>query len=210
MVLAHGLLGAMLLDGTNLFDVLPLPHCLDASGTELFIAAIPELLRESAYGGPGSDAIVTCLARRLVTTLVRDAWPSTTELAGPNGATRYQRLTKIVDLMKKDPGRQYTLEGLASAAAMSRTLFHREFAAMFGVSPLTMLRALRVKRAEDLLLKTDMPIKTIAERLGYRSRSHFCKIFRDASGADPEQFRAQRKRVLGLIVRSVKGQSRRN
>jgi transcriptional regulator GlxA family with amidase domain len=37
------------------------------------------------------------------------------------------------------------------------------------------LRALRLKRAEELLRQTDMPVKTITARPGYRSRSHFSK-----------------------------------
>jgi AraC-like DNA-binding protein len=193
LVLAHGLLGATLLDGRSLFDFLPLPHRLHAAGTELFSGAIPELLRESAYGGPGSAAIVTCLVRRLVTTLVRDAWPQDKQIASPHIASRHQRLGKIVELMEKDPARDYTLECLADAAAMSRTLFHREFVSRYGSSPLAMLRTLRLKRAEELLSNTDMPIKTITARLGYRSRSHFCKLFKDSCGADPEQYRNRHK-----------------
>lgn len=192
VVLAHGLLGATLLDGRSLFDFFALPHRFDAAGSELFTGAIPELLRESAYAGPGSAAIITCLARRLVTTLVRDAWPDEGQIVSACTATRQQRLGKIVALFQKDPGREYTLDGLASLAGMSRTVFHREFVTLHGCSPLTMLRGLRLKRAEELLRQTDMPIKTISSRMGYRSRSHFCKIFKGEYGIDPEQFRGTR------------------
>ena len=190
VALAHGLLTATLLDGRSLFDFLSLPHQLDAAGTELFTGAIPELLRESSEAGPGSAAIITCLARRLVTTLVRDAWSDDGQIVSTCTATRQQRLAQIVALFQKDPGRDYTLDGLASLAAMSRTVFHREFVTLYGSSPLTMLRALRLKRAEDLLRQTDIPIKTISSRMGYRSSSHFGKIFREAYGVDPDQFRA--------------------
>ena len=189
MVLAHGLLGATLLDGRCLFEFLTLPHRQEAGGTELFTGAIPEMLSEAAHGGAGSAAIVTCLARRLVTTLVREAWPSADEIQSAGIASQNERLGKIVDLLKKDPARDYSLESLADAAGMSRTVFHRLFTQTYGSSPLAMLRELRLKRAEELLTQTDMPIKTITARLGYRSRSHFWKLFRDAHGVDPEQFR---------------------
>jgi len=194
LVLAHGLLGATLLDGRSLFDFLSLPHRQEAGGTELFTGAIPELLRESAHGGAGSAAIVTCLARRLVTTLVRDAWPEAEEVASPGAASQQVRLHKIVELLRKDPARDYSLDSLADAAGMSRTVFHRLFTQTYGSSPLALLRELRLKRAEELLVQTDMPIKTITARLGYRSRSHFWKLFRDVHGVDPEQFRQQRRR----------------
>lgn len=189
LVVAHGLLRATLLDERSVFDYVRLPHRLEAAGTELFTGAIPELLRESAYGGPGSAAIVTCLARRLVTTLLRDAWRDSDGISPSNIAARRARLDKIVNLMQKDPGREYTLEALADAAALSRTLFHREFVNAYGVTPLGMLRSLRLQRAEELLRNTDMPIKTIMVRLGYRSRSHFCRLVKDAFGAGPEQLR---------------------
>jgi len=191
LVLVHGLLGATLLDGRSLFDFLTLPHRLEARGTELFNGAIPELLRESAHGGAGSTAIVTCLARRLVTTLVRDAWPAANEIPSSGVSNQQERLRKIVDLFKKDPARDYSLDSLADAAGMSRTVFHRLFTQTYGCSPLALLREFRLKRAEELLTQTDMPIKTITARLGYRSRSHFWKLFKDAHGVDPERFRQQ-------------------
>jgi AraC-like DNA-binding protein len=191
LVLAHCLLGANLLDGRSLFDFLPMPHMLDASGTELFTSAIPEMLREAAYGGPGSPAIVSCMARRLVTTLVRDAWPNSTEIQPCGVSSKVEQLRKIIDLMKKDPAREYTLDSLAEAAGMSRTVFHRLFTETYGGSPLSLLREFRLKRAAELLTHTDMPIKTITGRLGYRSRSHFWKLFKEAHGVDPEQYRHQ-------------------
>lgn len=193
LVLAHGLLCALLLDGRSLFEFLSLPHRQEALGTELLSGAIPEMLRESAHGGAGSAAIVTCLARRLVTTLVRDAWPAAEAIQSAGVASQQERLSKIVDLLRKDPARDYSLDTLADAAGMSRTVFHRTFTQTYGSSPLVMLRDLRLKRAEELLTQTDMPIKTITARLGYRSRSHFWKLFRDAHGIDPEQFRLQGK-----------------
>jgi AraC-like DNA-binding protein len=191
LVLAHCLLGANLLDGRSLFDFLPMPQTMDASGTELFTSAIPEMLREAAHGGPGSSAIVTCLARRLVTTQVRNAWPNATEIQPCGVSSKLEQLRKIIDLMKKDPAREYTLDGLAEAAGMSRTVFHRLFTETYGSSPLSLLREIRLKRAEELLAHTDMPIKAITGRLGYRSRSHFWKLFKDAHGVDPEQYRQQ-------------------
>jgi AraC-like DNA-binding protein len=191
LVLAHCLLGANLMDGRSLFDYLPMPYMQDASGTELFTSAIPEMLREAAHGAPGSSAIVSCLARRLVTVLVREGWPNFSEIPPCRVATKQEQLRKIVELMKNDPAREYTLDSLADAAGMSRTVFHRLFSETYGVSPLSLLREFRLKRAEELLTYTDIPIKSIIGRLGYRSRSHFWKLFKDAHGIDPEQFRHQ-------------------
>jgi AraC-like DNA-binding protein len=192
LAVATGLLRVNLLDGRSMFDFIPTPHMHDAAGTELFTGAIPELLRESALGGPGSDAIVVCLIRRLVTVLVRDAWPEQQQIPSARISTQGQQFQKIVDLMHKDPARRYTLDNLAQATGMSRTVFHRTFSETYGSSPLTLLRKIRLKKAELLLRQTDMPIKTIASRLGYQSRSHFWQTFKDANGVDPESYRQLR------------------
>lgn len=190
LAVAAGSLRVNLLDGRNMFDFIATPHVHDAIGTELFTGAIPELLRESQQGGPGSDAIVVCLVRRLVTVLLRDAWPETQQIPSAKISVQGQQFQKIVDLMHKDPARRYTLDNLAQAAGMSRTVFHRTFNATFGSSPLTLLRTIRLKKAQLLLRQTDMPIKTIAARLGYQSRSYFWQAFKDTYGVDPESYRS--------------------
>ena len=58
-----------------------------------------------------------------------------------------------------------------------------------GKTPLAMLRGIRLKKAEELLIYTDLPVKTIAARLGYRSRSYFWQTFKDAYGSDPDSYR---------------------
>jgi AraC-like DNA-binding protein len=189
LAVAMGLLRVSLLDGRSMFDFIDTPHLFDAAGTELFTGAVPELLRESAQGGPGSDAIVICLIRRLVTALVRDAWPAAHQIPSARISAQGQQFQKIVDLMNKDPARRYTLENLAATAGMSRTVFHRTFSQTYGVSPLAMLKKFRLKRAELLLRQTDLPVKTIASRLGYKSRSYFWQSFKDAYGVDPESYR---------------------
>lgn len=192
LAVASGVLRVNLLDGRSMFDFIATPHAHDAAGTELFTGAIPELLRESALGGPGSDAIVVCLIRRLVTVLMRDAWPEQQQIPSAKISAQGQQFQKIVDLMNKDPARRYTLDNLAQAAGMSRTVFHRTFSETYGSSPLTLLRKIRLKKAELLLRQTDMPIKTIASRLGYQSRSYFWQTFKDAYGVDPESYRESR------------------
>jgi len=41
-----------------------------------------------------------------------------------------------------------------------------------------------------LLRSTAMPVKTVAGTVGFASRSHFSRAFRDVYGIDPLNFRA--------------------
>lgn len=189
LVVAHGRVAATLLSGQCVFDFVSLPHCVDLGHSELFVGAIPELLRESGNAEAGSAEIVSCLVRRIVTFVLRDAWSDGTFLPIAENGRQSEVLQKIVDAMTKDPARQFTLDSLASTAGMSRTAFHNSFTKTYGKSALAVLRSIRLKKAEELLTYSDLPIKTISARLGYRSRSYFWQTFKKAYGMDPESYR---------------------
>jgi AraC-like DNA-binding protein len=190
LLIAQGVIAATLLNGQCVFDFITLPYRVDLGDSDLFVSAVPELLRESSSEEAGSDSIVNCLVRRIVTFALRDAWPDSALV--PVAAPSHQgaQLQKIVEAMKKDPARQFTLESLSDMAGMSRTAFHKMFIKSYGKSPLAMLTSIRMKKAEELLIYTDLPIKSISARLGYRSRSYFWLTFKKAYGTDPESYRS--------------------
>ena len=51
------------------------------------------------------------------------------------------------------------------------------------------VQKVRLRVAARLLTTTDLPIKVIANSIGYASRSYFSRAFRAAYGADPKTFR---------------------
>lgn len=186
---AHGVIAATLLNGQCVFDFITLPHGVDLADSELFTSAVPELIRESNSAAAGADAIVSCLVRRIVTHTLRDAWPDSPLVPLVAPGRQGALLQGIVDSMSKDPGRSFTLDSLAAAAGMSRTAFHNAFSKTYGKSPLALLRGIRLKKAEELLTYTDLPVKAIAARLGYLSRSYFSRTYKAAYGVDPEGYR---------------------
>ena len=192
LALAHGIVAATLLNGRCVFDFITLPYNADLAGSELFTSAIPELLRESQLTDAGAAAVVNCLVRRVVTVVLRAAWPEGEALPLAESGSHVRQLQKIVDAMAKDPARPFTLDSLALEAGMSRTAFHKAFSKAYGKSPLAVLRGIRLKKAQDLLTYTDLPIKAIAARLGYNSRSYFWQTFKQAYGVDPASYRTQK------------------
>lgn len=99
------------------------------------------------------------------------------------------------------------LEKCFAAATPPRV---KEFAREAGVSPrslghaFTLERGVRVstylksgciRRAQELLLETDLPIDTIAYKAGFGTRVTFFRAFKLATGMTPEKFRAGRRRL---------------
>ncbi|KGX91748.1 helix-turn-helix domain-containing protein [Pontibacillus marinus] len=54
-----------------------------------------------------------------------------------------------------------------------------------------LLRDIRVKEAKRLLLQTDFPIQSIAEKSGFHNANYFSRIFKDHTGVSPRLFRQQ-------------------
>jgi AraC-like DNA-binding protein len=54
----------------------------------------------------------------------------------------------------------------------------------------------RMRRACDLLANSDLPIKEIADRLGFSSAFHFSTRFKNEQGRAPRQWREDRRQAL--------------
>jgi len=80
----------------------------------------------------------------------------------------------------------------AAAAGMSRSRFAERFRQVCGRAPMAFLRELRMARAAHLLAGGRIPVKRIAQDVGFESRSAFSRAFAGAWGQSPRAFRRER------------------
>jgi transcriptional regulator GlxA family with amidase domain len=73
---------------------------------------------------------------------------------------------------------------------MSRSSFAERFAASIGRTPMEFVREVRIREGGKLLLTTDLSVDGIADRVGFASRSHFSRAFRDYFSQTPTEFRS--------------------
>lgn len=85
----------------------------------------------------------------------------------------------------------FTIERLASLAAMSPRHFARQFNRETGTTPMEFIQRARVDRARQLLETGDLPLKTVAFRSGFGSTRHMRLAFNDRLGLTPDQYRRQ-------------------
>jgi AraC-like DNA-binding protein len=102
-------------------------------------------------------------------------------------------LQRSVELMNAAHAEPLSLDALARAAGMGRFRYVHAFKRRFGLPPYAYLTRLRVDLACERMLRTDLPLTTIALDAGFPSASRFSESFRRVHGTTPTRWRAQRR-----------------
>jgi len=173
----------------RLIDALPPVVHLDAwdggddrwlTDTLRFIAREAETLR------PGGETVITRLADVLVIQMVRHWIEHATEVdSGWLAALRDDRLGRAIAAIHREPGADWTLAGLARAAAMSRSAFAARFTEVVGEPAMRYLARWRLDLARAALKECDDAVGRVAERFGYRSEAAFARAFKREFGVSP-------------------------
>jgi transcriptional regulator GlxA family with amidase domain len=106
-----------------------------------------------------------------------------------------RRLLRAKDRMDAESHKDWPIERLAEVSGVSKAHFARSFRDAFGVPPHRYLLTRRIERAKALLRDTDLSITGIAFQTGWNSLGTFCRIFRDITGGNPSELRAQERRA---------------
>jgi transcriptional regulator GlxA family with amidase domain len=110
----------------------------------------------------------------------------------------------LAEVVKQDSpiarAQEYALEhleeelsvvSLANVAGISARHFARVFVREIGMTPMDFVHSARVDRARLLLETTDLPLKTVAFRSGFRSERCMRLQFSERLGLSPAQYRHQ-------------------
>lgn len=99
------------------------------------------------------------------------------------------RLENALRAMLDAPEKNHRVEDLAELAFMSRSSFTEHFTKTFGQPPHDFLTNYRLRRAAQLLTTSELPVKNVADKVGYQSRSSFSRAFKTMYGQDPASYR---------------------
>jgi AraC-like DNA-binding protein len=105
---------------------------------------------------------------------------------------RDRAVGRALALMHGEPARHWTLDELASATAVSRTIFAERFTTLVGHPPMQYLSLWRMQVASQALLISSSSIAQIATQVGYESEAAFSRAFRKLVGSPPAAWRRER------------------
>ncbi len=134
---------------------------------------------------PGDAVVCRLMIRTVLLSAVR-AWASTGQWPAPIADPF---LARVAAAVAADPGRDWSVEHLASLAAMSRSVFTERFRDAVGRSPAGYVTEVRVREAKRLL-DAGSSVSEVSRALGYASDEGFRRAFRRHTGVAPSAWRA--------------------
>ena len=108
----------------------------------------------------------------------------------------FEEAARIVEHEYAD---ELSLDDIARRVASSRRQLQRAFAEVGRTTFRQHLARVRMTRAAELLAASSLPVRDVAQRVGYRQPAQFAKAFRRHIGVAPSDYRARRAaRAAGL------------
>lgn len=135
---------------------------------------------------PGDSVVCRSMIRSVLLSAVR-AWASTGAWPAPIADPFLARVAAAVEA---DPGHDWTIDHLASLAAMSRTVFAERFRDAMGRSPAGYVTEVRIREAQRRL-DAGASVSEVSRALGYASDEGFRRAFRRHTGVAPSAWRAR-------------------
>lgn len=159
---------------------------LDRDALALAEEQIRQLHAELERREPGYEAAALALLLELIVFVSRRYGNS----QAPNQAALL-RMGEVISRIERDYASPLTLKRLAAVACTSPNNLLRLFRTATGNTPIEYLLEVRLRRAAELLRRTELPVGEVAARCGFHDSNYFSKRFRMLYGTSPRSYRGR-------------------
>jgi len=83
----------------------------------------------------------------------------------------------------------FLVEDLCREMGMSRVYFYKKILALTDKTPSEFIRFIRLKRAADLLEKSQLYVNEVAYQVGFNDPKYFRKYFKEEFGLSPNEYK---------------------
>ena len=161
-------------------------------GNAKFITAITREIEFEVLTKPaGHEKLLELKLRELLLKLSRSCTESSAGIpVKPAMAAQLRQMRSQVFSQLERP---WTVADMAALAYISPSRFHAVYRQLFGISPTEDLIRARVDTARTRLCNSRESLSELAEALGYRNVTHFCRQFKQFTGLTPGEFRSSQQ-----------------
>lgn len=159
-----------------------LPYAVKPPAEADVSAAVEELDRQWHEHLPGSNLRCRGIVSRLLGLYVQAASQQC------HSGARRPALDGIIELLRSNPKRLYSIEELAGQARLSPSRFRVLFRQATGTSALRFQNGVRIRRAAGLLRSGEHSVTEVADMLGYADLFYFSRQFKQFTGLPPSSY----------------------
>lgn len=103
-----------------------------------------------------------------------------------------QKAVALVEKNMDNP--DFSVEDLSHELGMSRVHLYKKLLALTDKSPIEFIRVIRLRRAAQLLGRSQLTVAEIAYEVGFNSPKNFAKYFKQEFGVIPSQYAAEKQK----------------
>ena len=163
-----------------------IPPRLHLKQTRVFEEYLFELIDEHDQPSTFNELRQQWLFLRLFDLYLREAGYSLHIQGNGNSEIIASRIKMYLD---NNSTRRVNLDELASTIHIDKSYMISIFKKVYHTTPLAYHQSVRIKRARNMLMYTNLTITEIAESTGFSSIHDFDRVFRKVDGATPSSYR---------------------
>ncbi|RKN84927.1 helix-turn-helix domain-containing protein [Paenibacillus ginsengarvi] len=118
-------------------------------------------------------------------------------LAAESVSKQTKTIREVMSYVRHHLDEDMTLQKAADHFSLSVSYLSKLFKDEAGLNFSEYVLGLRMNKAKEWLEHTDMPIKDIADKIGYASVQNFNRVFKQWSGVPPGEFRKEKRQASG-------------
>lgn len=158
-----------------------------------FLKCCDEIIKEEKMKRVGYPLVLKSLVMKLLIILCREFESEEKQEDEYNcsfqSSEKQNIVREIIDYMNENYMCDISLDKISKNMYLSPVYISKIFKEEIGDSPINHLIKIRLSKAEDLLKDKSIPIKVVAQRVGYNDAYHFSKLFKKYYGISPSAFR---------------------
>lgn len=105
-------------------------------------------------------------------------------------------IEKAIEIVEQNIAEtEFSVEDLSKALFMSRVALYKKLLSLTGKAPLDFIRIIRMKRAAQLMKKTQMSVSEIAYEVGFNNPKYFTKSFKKEFGKLPSEYITENRKT---------------
>lgn len=98
-------------------------------------------------------------------------------------------------MLRENPERRWSLEDLATEVHLSPSRLSSVFVESYGKTPLAFLTMIRAEQLAMHLRESNLTVTAAMQQVGWHSRSHATRLFRQYVGITPGEYRRMRRQI---------------